>query len=150
MPSTARTNPLVMETEEVQSLAFLLQMHDPRLGVLELKAQLRQDLPKRRERRLGFCACSAQRQQIVCVAHKNSGSALGPLPVKPVQIDVAQARRDHAALRGSGAAAPGAAISSGGRRGSSDMCSLRPDQVTTGGSRWVEESAWACSVLRWS
>ena len=40
------------------------------------------------------------------VTHENPVSALGPLPVKPVQIDVAQARRDHPALRGPGHATP--------------------------------------------
>jgi len=34
-------------------------VHDPRLGVLELKTQLGQDRPKRRKCYLGLCACSA-------------------------------------------------------------------------------------------
>jgi len=50
MPSAAGTYPPVMEAEEIHTLASLLQVHDPRLGVLELKTQLRQDHPKRGER----------------------------------------------------------------------------------------------------
>jgi len=88
MPRAASAHPAVMETEEVHSLASLLQVHDPRLGVLELQAQFRQDLPKRDKRRLGFCARAAQRQQIICITDENPCSALNPLPVKPVQIDV--------------------------------------------------------------
>ena len=85
-------HPPVVEAEEIDALASLLQVHDPRLGVLELKAQLGQDQPQRRERRFGLLPRSAHRQQIIRVTHQNPVPALRPLPVKPVQIDVAQAR----------------------------------------------------------
>ena len=101
MLGTLGADPPVVEAEEIDTLASLRQVHDPRLGVFELKAQLRQDQPQRAERRFGLLLRSAHRQQIVRVTHQNPVSALGPLPVKPVQIDVAQARRDHPALRSS-------------------------------------------------
>ena len=85
-------DPPVMEAEEINALASLLQVHDPRLGVLELKAQLRPDQPQRRKRRLGLRPRSAHRQQIVREPNENSVSPVCPLPVKPVQVDVAKAR----------------------------------------------------------
>ena len=84
-----------------QPLASILEVHDPGLGVLELKAQLRQDQPQRRKRRLGLLPRSAHHKQIVRETDQNPMPAVRPLPVKPVQIDVAQARRNYAALRGS-------------------------------------------------
>ena len=88
-------DPPVVEAEEIDALVLtLLQMHDPRLGVLELKAQFSQDQPERRERRFGLLARAAHRQQIIRVTQENPMSALGPLPVKPMQVDVAQARRE--------------------------------------------------------
>jgi len=78
------TDPPVMEAEEINALASLLQVHDPCLGVLELKAQLRQDQPQRRKRRFGLLPRSAHRQQIVCETDENPLPALRPLPVKPV------------------------------------------------------------------
>ena len=98
MPGAAGAHPAVVEAEEVKSLASLPQVHDPRLGLLGLKAQLGQHLPQRRKRRLGLCPRPAHRHQIVCVADQNPVTALRPAPVKPVQVDVAQQRRDDAAL----------------------------------------------------
>jgi hypothetical protein len=77
-------------------------VHDPGLGVLELEPKLAQDLPQRRERRFGFRPRSAHCQQIVRETDKNPVPALRPLPVKPMQIDVAQAGRNYPALRGAG------------------------------------------------
>jgi hypothetical protein len=54
MLSAVGADPPVMETEEINALASLLQVHDPRLSILELKAQLRQDQPQRRKRRVGL------------------------------------------------------------------------------------------------
>jgi hypothetical protein len=51
---------------------------------------------------LGLSPGPAHHDHIVREAHQLAGPALSPLPVKPVEIDVAQARRDHPALRGSG------------------------------------------------
>ncbi len=42
MPGAVGTDPPMVEAEEINALASLLQVHDPCLGVLELKAQLRQ------------------------------------------------------------------------------------------------------------
>src|SRR3954452_7987266 len=64
MPSAPGAHPPVVKAEEVDSLASLLEVHDPGLGVLELKTQLRQHRPQRRERRFGLRACSAQCQQV--------------------------------------------------------------------------------------
>ena len=47
MPSAPGAHPTVVEAEEIDALASLLQVHDPRLGILELQAQLRHDRPKR-------------------------------------------------------------------------------------------------------
>jgi hypothetical protein len=92
----------VLEAEEINPLASLSQVHDPGLGVLELKPKLRQDRPQRRKRRLGLRTRPAHHHQIVRETHQNATPALRPLPVKPVQVDVAQAGRDHPALRRSG------------------------------------------------
>ena len=51
-----------METEEVHSLASLLQVHDPRLGLLELEPQLFEDRRERRKRLFGFLSTVAERQ----------------------------------------------------------------------------------------
>ena len=50
-----------MEAEEVNPLAIQLQVHDPGLGILELEPKFAQDLPQRRERRLGLRPCPAHR-----------------------------------------------------------------------------------------
>src|SRR4051812_16420592 len=57
-------DPPVLEAEEIDALASLRQVHDPRLGVLELKAQLGQDQPQRRERRFGLLPRFAHCQQV--------------------------------------------------------------------------------------
>jgi hypothetical protein len=46
--------------------------------------------------RFGF----AHHQQIIRIADQHPVSACRPLPVEPMQVDVAQDRRNHAALRG--------------------------------------------------
>ena len=79
-----------MEAEEVKPLASFSQVHDPRLGVLQFQAELRQDRRERRERVLGFLFGLAHHQQIVRVANQHAGAAPCPLPVEPVQVDVAQ------------------------------------------------------------
>ena len=96
----------MMEAEEIHALASFSQVHDPRLRRLELKAHLGEDRGERLKGALGFPSGRAYRQQIVCVAQKYPVSALGPLPVEPVQIDVAQDGRDHTALRGAAVAVP--------------------------------------------
>jgi hypothetical protein len=55
----------VVEAEEVESLASLPQVHDARLGVLELEPKLGQDRRERLEGVLGFPLGLAHRQQIV-------------------------------------------------------------------------------------
>src|ERR1019366_682256 len=100
MLSAVGADPPVMETEEINALASLLQVHDPCLSVLELKAQLRQDQPQRRKRRLGLLPRPAHRQQIIRETNETPMPARRPLPVKPMQIDVAQARPEPPALRG--------------------------------------------------
>jgi hypothetical protein len=44
----------------------------------------------------------AEHHQVIRVTHQHPTPALDPLPVEPVQIDVAQDGRDNAALRGAG------------------------------------------------
>ena len=102
MPGAVGAHPAVVEAEEVNALASLLQVHDPGLGVLELEPKLAQDLPQRQKRRVGLRPCPAHRQQIIREPDQNPVPALRPLPVKPMQVDVAQAGRNHTALRGSG------------------------------------------------
>ena len=51
--SGAATRPAAMDAEDVDVLASLLQVHDPRLGLLDLKPELGQD---RRERHKGVSA----------------------------------------------------------------------------------------------
>ena len=84
MPGAGGAHALVVEAEEVDFLASLLEVHDPGLGVLELQAKLTQDLPQRHERRFGFRPCSAHHQQIVGETDKHPLPALCPLPVEPV------------------------------------------------------------------
>ena len=84
MPSAAGAYPAVMEAEEINALASLLQVHDPGLGVLELEPKLTQDLPQRRKRRFGLRPRLAHRQQIIREPDKNPVPAICPLPVKPM------------------------------------------------------------------
>jgi hypothetical protein len=67
-------------------------MHNPRLGVLQFQAELSQDHRKRRKGVLGFLFGLAHHQQIVRIANQHPSAAPLPLPVKPVQEDVAQNR----------------------------------------------------------
>jgi hypothetical protein len=96
----------VVEAEKVQPLPAFAQLHDPCLGVLEPEPQLREDRPQRRKGALGLRLALAQHDHVVRVPHQNPVPALRPLPVKPMQIDVAQAGRDHPALRGPSAGTP--------------------------------------------
>ena len=77
----------VVEAEEVEPFPIHLQVHDPGLGRLELKAQLGQDRPKRHQRRFGLPLAVAQHHQVIRVAPPHSRPALGPLPVEPMQIE---------------------------------------------------------------
>jgi len=90
----------MMKAKEVHSLAFLPQVHDPRLGRLEFESHPGQDHRERHEGILGFPPGLAQRQQIVGIANQNPVPARLPFPVKPVQVDVAQDGRNNTALRG--------------------------------------------------
>ena len=93
MPRTQRVpaHPAVVEAEKVQPLPTFCQMHDPRLGLLELKPQLGEDRRERLKRPFGFLPTVAERQQIIRVAHQHTATAVCPLPVKPVQVNVGQA-----------------------------------------------------------
>jgi hypothetical protein len=66
-------------------------VHDPRLGLLELKPQLGEDRCERRQRPFGLLPTVAERQQIIRVAHQHTAAAIRPLPVEPVQVDVGEA-----------------------------------------------------------
>jgi hypothetical protein len=55
----------MMEAEEVNALASFSQVHDPCLGLLELKPQLGQDHRERPKGVLGLPLGVADRQQIV-------------------------------------------------------------------------------------
>ena len=84
-------HPAVVKAEEVQPLTTFRQVHDPRLGRLELKAKLGQDRRQRGERPFGFLSGSAHGQQIIRVADQHACAAVCPLPVEPVQVDVGEA-----------------------------------------------------------
>jgi hypothetical protein len=78
-----------MEAEKVKPLASFPQVHDPRLSVLELKPELAEDDLKRLQGALGFPLCAAHHEQIICVADQDSRATICPLPIEPVQVDVA-------------------------------------------------------------
>ena len=86
--ATLAAHPAVMEAEEVQTLASLPQVHDPGLGLLERKAHLGQDRPKRHKRRLGLPSVVAEHQQVIRETHQNASPALRPLPVEPMQVEL--------------------------------------------------------------
>src|SRR6266508_6873795 len=65
----------VMEAEEVEALASFPQMHDPRLGLLRLKAELGQDRPERRKRLSGLRFRPAHHDKIVRVAAEHAVAA---------------------------------------------------------------------------
>jgi hypothetical protein len=85
-------HPAVVKAEKVKALPTFCQMHDPRLGTLQLKAKLGQDRCERNECAFGFLPGSAHGQQIIRVADQHAGAAVCPLSVEPVQVDVGQAR----------------------------------------------------------
>ena len=93
MPRARRVSahPAVVEAEKVQPLTAFFKVHDPRLGVLELKPQLGEDRRERHQRPFGFLAAVAERQQIIRVAHQHAAAAICPLPVEPVKVDVDKA-----------------------------------------------------------
>ena len=100
MPRTRRVaaHPAVVEAEKVQPLPAFFKVHDPRLGLLELKPQLGEDRRERRKRLLGFLSAVAERQQIIRVAHQHTATAFCPLPVEPVQVDVGETGREDPAI----------------------------------------------------
>src|SRR6266511_2606093 len=85
-------------------------IHDPRLRLLELEAQLGQYGSERHKGALGLALRPAQHQQIIGVTHQHTAPARPPDPVEPVQGDVAQQRRDNTTLRRTGHAAPDRAL----------------------------------------
>jgi hypothetical protein len=82
---------VVVKADKVHALTTFGQVHDPRLGWLELKAKLGEDRRQRAECAFGFLPGLAPGQQIVRVADQHAGAAVRPLPVEPVQVDVGQA-----------------------------------------------------------
>ncbi len=54
-----------MEAEKVQPLPAFFEVHDPRLGWLELEPQLGEDRRERHKRPIGFLSAVAERQQII-------------------------------------------------------------------------------------
>jgi hypothetical protein len=66
-------------------------VHDPRLGLLELKPQFGEERRERHKRPFGFLSAVAERQRIVRVTDQHAGAAVCPLPVEPVQVDVGKA-----------------------------------------------------------
>ena len=93
--ATFAAHPAVIEAEESRPSPACRRSHDPGLGLLGREAHLGQDRPKRLERRLGLPSVLAEHHQVIRVTPQRSAPALGPLPVKPVQIDVAQNRRER-------------------------------------------------------
>src|SRR3954454_23826632 len=87
MPRARRVSahPAVVEAEKGQPLTAFFKVHDPRLGVLELKPQLGEDRRERRKRPFGFPAAVAERQQIVRVAHHHAAAALCRNPRQPAR-----------------------------------------------------------------
>ena len=81
----------MMEAEEIDALASFSPVHDPRLVRLELQTQFGQDRGERLKGALGLLLGRADRKRIIGVADQNSVSTRLPLPVKLVQVDVAQA-----------------------------------------------------------
>jgi hypothetical protein len=81
----------VVEAKEIKALAPFPEVHDPRLGLLELKAKLGQDRRERRKRPFGLLPAVAEHQQIVRVTRQHPAAAICPLPVEPVQVDVGEA-----------------------------------------------------------
>jgi hypothetical protein len=74
----------MVEPEEVEPLATLDQVHDPRLGRLGLQPQVGQQHSKPRQRGLGLPTGPADHQQIIGVPHQRPVRAT-PRPVQPVQ-----------------------------------------------------------------
>ncbi|MGB3952888.1 MAG: hypothetical protein WBK99_07115 [Solirubrobacterales bacterium] len=96
----------MMKAEKVKTLSAFSQVHDPRLGLLEFKAHLDEELLERIQSALRLAPRLAHHYEIVGVATQCANSARLPLPVEPVEVDVAEQRRDRTALRRDGDAAP--------------------------------------------
>jgi len=60
------------------------------LACFQCQAELAQDRQERHEGVLGLLFGLAHHEQIVRVADQHSGAAPDPLPVEPVQVDIAQ------------------------------------------------------------
>jgi len=99
----------MVETEEVESLATLGQVHDPSLGRLRLQAEIGQQCPQPRERGVGLPPGSTHHHQVIGETDQPAVGAT-PCTVKLVQIDVSQQRGDHPALRSTGYRAPNLTI----------------------------------------
>ncbi|MEY9834793.1 hypothetical protein ABH941_000004 [Streptacidiphilus sp. EB103A] len=88
----------MLESEEHEALVSHLQVHDPRLGLLRLQAELGQQFPKPRQRGFGLRPGLAHHHQVVGETHQYAVLPFHPCPVEPVQVDVAERGADHPAL----------------------------------------------------
>jgi hypothetical protein len=88
-----------MKAKEVQPFASFREVNDPGLHRLGRKAQPGEDRRQRIQRADNLPAVLAHHDEIVGVAHQDPVARVLPSPVEPVQVDVGQQRRDHAALR---------------------------------------------------
>ena len=86
VPGVAGAHPAVVEAEEVEPLASFPQVHDPRLGLLGLEAQVGQDRRERPKGGLGFPAGLAHRDEIIGVAAERPVPAPGGLDRPPVGV----------------------------------------------------------------
>src|SRR3954454_1059796 len=86
----AAAHPPMLEAEKVDASPAFTQVHDPRLGLLRLKAELSQHGPKSAQGVLGFALGPAPHHETVGVADEHSWARRLPGPVKPVEVDVGQ------------------------------------------------------------
>lgn len=102
MPVTRFTaaHPAMLEAEEVNAFPALAQVHDPCLGLFRREAEVGQDRPQHTQCALGLPFGPAHHHEIVGVADEHTLTVRRPCPVKPVEVDVGQQRRDNAALWG--------------------------------------------------
>ena len=96
----------MVKSEEIESLFTLGQVNDAGLGCLGLQPEFSQQRGQPRQRGLRLLPRVAHHQRVVRIADQHTVLGRRPCPVQPVQVDVAEHRRDHPALRRASRAVP--------------------------------------------
>ena len=92
---TTRPYQAMVKAEEIEALASIHQVDDPRLGRLRLQAEVGEQRREPRQGSLGLRSGAAHHYQVIGIPDQGSARLVLPGPVKPVQATTRATARSH-------------------------------------------------------